>query len=219
MNQKIKYSFATLLLLISVSAFSSPIEYDEEYVKRNGKWYFQVVTYSDCGGMPSYIEIVGIDIASFKVLKYQPWKWSDSKSGTFYAKDKNAVYYRGERVKGADPLTFRMLDENNSNYAIDRFGLYYNGTPLMYSLPKNYKIFDANNNKWESVYVISNNRVFFKENEIKGADAKTFEVIEDIFFTLQTLCLCGKKTKSINLQHYRGVFVTWCLQCSQYWFQ
>ena len=38
MNQKIKYSFVTLLLLFSVFAFSSPIHFNEEYVKENGKW-------------------------------------------------------------------------------------------------------------------------------------------------------------------------------------
>jgi TonB family protein len=189
------------------------IPYSEGYVKKDGKWCFQVVG-GDCGGELSYVEIAGIDTVSFEILEYQPWKWSNSKHKTDYAKDKNAVYYRGERVKGADPkstkilkgwegnqqyikdinaiyfrgkriagnadpLTFRMLDENNSNYAIDRFGLYYNGTPLMYSSSKNYRILEATR-PWNFVYAISNNRVFYQENEIKGANAATFKIVQNI---------------------------------------
>ncbi|MCL2327141.1 MAG: TonB family protein [Bacteroidetes bacterium] len=196
-----------LFLLVSVLGFSSPIVYDEGYVKmENGKWYFQVVG-GNCGGELSFIEIVGIDNPSFKVIKCKKGNY-----GTWYAKDKNYVYYRGKRIigadhnsveilegwdyikdknyvyydgkriiGGADPTTFKVLE--CENYAVDRFGIYYRGTPLMYSLPKNYRFLGD----FCPTYVISNNRVFFQESEIKGADAATFEIVKVIvnrYFTI-----------------------------------
>ena len=106
------------------------------------------------------------------------------KSNSGYIKDKNYVYLEGKRIiGGADPNTFKPLEY--AGYAVDRYGIYYNGTALMYSLPKNYRIFDVYvgveyDGRRNPAYAISNNRVFFKANEIKGADAATFEVIEDL---------------------------------------
>ena len=73
------------------------------YIINNGKVYYQRLKYRD--------EMTEADTPTFKNLDY------------FYAKDKNNVYYGSEIIIGADPKSFKKLD----NVWMDKSNTYERG--------------------------------------------------------------------------------------------
>jgi|GEM_PF-6631034 len=203
-----------LSLSVFAKAFSPILEY---YVKIDGKWYF--------GFNGRYTEVVGADPSTFQSIgRYE----------AYFAKDKNYVYWRHERIEGANPETFVIVstvwskDDKNvflktkkinnadaktfeligsiftpnyghhgigfakdKNYVfqngvvtpydvvtfrllpwgfmVDKSGIYYRGHLLKGASPKNFRAMD--------IYMISNNKVFYEDTEIKGADAASFRIV------------------------------------------
>jgi len=94
-----------------------------------------------------------------------------------YAKDKNSIFKNGVRM-AYDVSTFRLLVEQPP-YTIDKSGIYFNDSLLKGSLSEDYRI--LKNTIYHQYaareYLISNNKVFYQENEIKDADATTFQVV------------------------------------------
>jgi hypothetical protein len=96
-----------------------------------------------------------------------------------YKVDDDKVYYKywnsgmGFETKtfeiiGADPLTFKVLDEDN--YAIDKKQAYYKGEPILNSDPKTFvPILDY--------YAKDNYHAFMETKTIKKADGRSFTVI------------------------------------------
>ena len=68
-----------------------------------------------------------VDAATFRILRAptrNPIYDGDEQCNERYAKDFKQAYYRGEAIKGADPLTFEYLGKG---YARDKSTVYLNG--------------------------------------------------------------------------------------------
>lgn len=100
------------------------------------------------------------DINTFK-------KYSDLCFG-----DKKNVYCDNEIIIEADPKTFRQID--NSNYYVDKDNLFYQGK-MVESVSTEYVIVDENCLK-------NKNKVIYGGNEVEGADAETFESIDEFIY-------------------------------------
>ena len=100
------------------------------------------------------------------------------------AKDKNSVYYRGEKVNGADPETFQYLGQSqmyrfkDKNYAYEE---YYNKKTDKFDLKK---VTDLDINSYQpikaskafhSVFSRDNNGVYYMQIKIVDADTETFQ--------------------------------------------
>jgi len=71
------------------------------YQKIDGKIYFGSSSFPE-----GFIEVEGADTLSFTMLKnYQ-----------FYGKDKNAVYYKGIKIEGANPVSFEMIGGSSDTF-------------------------------------------------------------------------------------------------------
>lgn len=68
---------------------------------------------------PLVSRIYGADVASFQVINFDD---KNTDGITDFAKDKNAVYYRNHKIRGADPDTFRAIGDH---YGADSDNVYY----------------------------------------------------------------------------------------------
>jgi len=111
--------------------------------------------------------IEGADSSSFEVIAV----------GT-YAKDKNNVYLYGKIIEGADGYTFELLghgfskDKNRSYYKFDLGE--FKGVEVRPTTIDYYSLYIFEN----AQYFKDNQNVYYKGNNIKGADPDTFEIYE-----------------------------------------
>ena len=112
-------------------------------------------------------------------------KLESADSGSFkidsiYGKDKNNLYFLNKKITGVNPKTFKVVGSNKLIIKDDK-GVYYLGREEVK------KIQNADLNTFEEVskeYYRDKNNVFYYDNydgdvkRVKGADAKSFEVID-----------------------------------------
>ena len=122
------------------------------YIINNGKVYYQRLKYRD--------EMTEADTPTFKNLDY------------FYAKDKNNVYYEGDKLPGVDPLTFRILDYS---YTKDKDKVYYYRTALANVDPATFKILDID-------YTKDKNSVYYAGKKIDGANPADFKILDPSWY-------------------------------------
>ena len=113
---------------------------------------------SKCGYFDS-TRIDSIDPGSFEVV------------GTFLAKDKNRVYYRYRVLPQADPATFEELE---GCYMRDNIHAWYIDSLIPDAEGKTLQ------SKWN--YAWDSKRVWYNGRLLKGADPKTFEVLESGYY-------------------------------------
>ena len=90
-----------------------------------------------------------------------------------FGRDKNSIF-RGAVRTSYDVATFRELRWRG--FTADKSGVYYQDTLLEGSCFNDFREVLTPLNS-SSPYIISNNRVFFKNHELKGADAESFQVL------------------------------------------
>lgn len=89
-----------------------------------------------------------------------------------YSKDKNNIYFRGKKITGADKNTFEKIDERQ--YSKDKNNIYY----------ENKIIEGADRNTFEILnhyYSKDKNNIYYENKKLKGIDVKTFGKINKIF--------------------------------------
>ena len=89
-----------------------------------------------------------------------------------YSKDKNNIYFRGRKISGVDKNTFKKIDE--LQYSKDKNNIYYG----------NKKIEGVDRNTFEVIndyYSKDKNSVYYENNKLKGIDVKTFEKKDKLF--------------------------------------
>lgn len=115
------------------------------------------------------------------IVDINSFVWLDS---TEYSKDKNKVYYfhgnsdGGNRVivDKADPLTFKRLCEYR--WGIDKNYVFYKGNILQGVNLKYLQVLYPPDTAYHFIDYVKDEKNVFYENEIvKGADAKTFKVV------------------------------------------
>lgn len=145
-----------------------------------------------------YEELKGIDFNSFEIINN---KWKED-----FTKDKNAVFYKAERILNADPQTFEVLE---FGFSKDKRHVYRIGELLKDADPKSFQIIDYiyqkdENQVWAggrsinadvktfellkyhlpgyetaqtSLYAIDKNHVYFQGNVMPEADLQTFKIV------------------------------------------
>ncbi|MCI0662069.1 MAG: DKNYY domain-containing protein [Acidobacteria bacterium] len=94
------------------------------YKKVDGKWSY--VTWNEAEGYRTHK--IGADDSTFEILGNKK-----------YAKDKNKVYYKGDPILGADPLTFVLLEGGDyANYAKDKDHVYLLYYPVLNADPNSF---------------------------------------------------------------------------------
>ena len=130
--------------------------------------------------------VVGADPKTFKAIEYAYGQDKNAKFKGHYklnikdpnsfevlqfgfTKDKFHVYDKDSLVEGADPATFEFI--TGSMWAKDKKSYFYKGKLVSYVDYGSFRYLDYN-------YAVDKNNVYYDDQIIKGADAKTFKHIE-----------------------------------------
>ena len=84
-----------------------------------------------------------------------------------YGKDKNYVFYRGEKIEGAAPNSFKLLEDG---YSMDDLRAYYYGDPIKNSTSKEFEIID-------SYYSKDFQNVFYETESLNVCSVKGFKFL------------------------------------------
>jgi hypothetical protein len=111
-----------LLMAILLTACSTG------YNRKNGQWFW--TTHDEYNGRrDNYIE--GIDHKSFKVLAHEN-----------FGADKYAVYYKGRKIRRAQPQSFTILTDNHYGYAKDNNHAFFETEPILKADPKTFEVLE-----------------------------------------------------------------------------
>lgn len=117
-----------LVLVVVVMILGFFVSCREGYRKQNGQWSW--VTHDESAGKRvKWIE--GIDNASFKVLSHKN-----------FGVDRYAVYYKGKKIKHADPATFTILTKNDHGYAKDQNHVFLDNEVIIQADPNTFTLLD-----------------------------------------------------------------------------
>jgi hypothetical protein len=108
-----------------------------------------------------------VDVDTFQPL-LQPFPSDCPKPRSPYGKDKNHVYYRGEIIEGADPVTFYIFDHT---YTKDKNHVFY-GTHLISNRVNAFQHVGENS---ESQYATDGENYYFEGITIKGSEIEILE--------------------------------------------
>ncbi len=124
------------------------------------------------------IEMEGVDVASFKVMRRE--EDSMYADNTYYAVDKRSLYYKGYRVPGGDGPSFGLI---NVNYAKDNHQCYYRGSLIKGADPASFVVKSDN-------FSADKNHIF-KRDMMVDNDASVFESFYDgyVVHTANTVCV------------------------------
>ena len=143
------------------------------YQKEGGHVYFvsetkEQVPTADPANMMVVAGLLGLEKGGAK----------DSVAHYYYAKDDQYVYYMGTIVPGADPRTFRPIENGpwSHSYGADALHVFYQSEMLPNADPKTFEIL------WQQVYEgcgmnqysKDGDVVYFRSLPVLGADAATF---------------------------------------------
>ena len=98
------------------------------YQKENGKWVW--ISY-DTGAGKRVKKIDEHDFKSFKVLRNQN-----------FAIDNNSVFYVGNIIKDADPISFKLLEESDFSYSKDDMSVFLRCEKIIFANPNTFKLLD-----------------------------------------------------------------------------
>lgn len=109
--------------------------------------------------------IDGVDVSSFEQLDFEE---------SYYAKDKNAGYYKGKRIEGSVGDSFVRIKDN---YAKDENAVYFEGNRILGANVRSFEIFPDYYGK--SLYSRDDVSVYYRGNKIEGGDVDSFQVVND----------------------------------------
>ena len=111
--------------------------------------------------------------ASFKIVGGSHYLW--------YGKDQQSVFMNEMKIEGADPKTFRLID--NHSYSRDRKHIFYVGKVIAGADPDTFRKSDFQHDGWASgkIYHQDKKHVFFDFTIIPESDVATFEILQPFF--------------------------------------
>ena len=101
------------------------------YFYENGKIFFMIRSNMSPGYLSHSVE--NADLKTFEIL-----------SDEDYAKDKNNVYYHGEKLNGIDSKNFTIMKSGNEIFTKDKNGVYYQNEKLDGMDSKSFEILKEN---------------------------------------------------------------------------
>ena len=108
-----------IMILTGIQIFAN-YSYNYKYTIKNNEVYWDEEL------------IEGADSKTFKIL-----------GEGYYAKDKNNIYYKGEKFEG-NPDTLKIID---NHYYKDKYSAYFEGIRINNSNPKTFKVLGRNFSK------------------------------------------------------------------------
>lgn len=113
-----------------------------------------------------------------------------------YGKDAYNVYYKGNKLLGADPLSFTYIVKGTieSLYFKDKKNIYYEGIKIERADFKSFKILGSG-------YSVDKNTAYYEGKKIRGSDSKTFKVSRCEIQDEHDGC---PYSKDKNYNYYRG---------------
>lgn len=139
----------TLTLLILFTLTTSCVKYN---IKDNGVYY---IDWNEAKGKEE------------KLLKNADKNSFESLSNDYYGKDKNYVFYKGNKIAGADPKTFQLIE---GGYAIDNNRAYYYGDSIDNSNSRGFEIIDK-------YYSKDHKNVYYTTNPLNVCSVKNFDFV------------------------------------------
>ncbi len=176
-----------LVLANDVDA-ASFVALSEEYAKDKNTVYYKWIS----PGRFWIVKIPGADPATFQVVDFnlakdakRVWRTDVPIEGADAAtaqvvnsgwvwKDRRGVYYQHARIAGADPETFRHLDQ--AYYADARY-VYWSDTRLQGAAVKTFRTFGN-----EIPYAVDDRHVWFGDTRMSNIDAGSFRLIHNHVF-------------------------------------
>ncbi|RZS92000.1 DKNYY domain-containing protein [Aquimarina brevivitae] len=136
-------------LILIFSLFSCSRGYE---VREDGVYY---LNWNEARGNSEF-EVEDADINSFRELK-----------DNLYGKDEHYVFYKGEKIEGANPDSFKLL---KNGYSIDNIQAYYYGKPIEKSTSKEFEIID-------SYYSKDFQNIFYTTESLNVCSVKNFKFV------------------------------------------
>ena len=133
------------------------------YIVENGKVYYK--SSNEAQGIVKR-HLKNADASTFEILQNDD-----------YARDKNFVFYQGNRVEGADPSTFEYVADL---YAKDKNRAYYAGDSIESSSSNGFKIID-------SYYSADNTDVYYTTKPLKVCSVSNFKIPSNDYINVQYL--------------------------------
>ncbi|MEZ5043238.1 MAG: DKNYY domain-containing protein [Saprospiraceae bacterium] len=159
---------------IVFSLFITLVSCDAGYKKENGTWVW--VSYDEGAGR----RVNPINLyseKSFTVLRNKD-----------YAKDKQAVFYKGGEIKGADPKTFEVI--NKGGYSKDEHNIFLDREKVIFANPNSFQLL-------EFPYAKDEDNVFCGTIPMKLSR----EEVQEFKVTNEDKLMAGMKTSTI-LSHF-----------------
>lgn len=155
---------AFLFVSVSVSALLF-VGIAENYVHNNGKWYFGNIMNEE-----SLKEVIGADTLTFEVL------CDENYSHCFYAKDKNYVYHKGERIEGADLNNFVVIFPQTS-YSKDDKNVYFESKKIEEADLQTFELVNSNSMYIHFLSYAKDKNSIFKNGVRMAYDVSTFKLL------------------------------------------
>ena len=147
-----------VFLILSFFSCSEEEKVETNYLIRDQTVYFQIDKKRGVLNVKQLL-VKEADAATFKVIH-----------GTLdYGRDKSSVFRDGEKIEGADPKSFTVLDKNQ--YAKDKDHVYYYGMKIEGADPKTFEFIG------HKYYSRDANHIFHNSHQIKGVDLESFEIL------------------------------------------
>lgn len=151
-----------LLLLLSTSC-------SEGYIEKDGKVYFE---WFHGGNLERRESLVPADLETFEILP--------GRRG-YFGKDKNYVFYKWTIIKGADPETYRVINEKGMRdyYAMDKNRIYYFERVISGSTSEGFQLIHE-----KGPYFRDKNQIYFKTEPLEDiCSLDNFKVLEHVWST------------------------------------
>jgi hypothetical protein len=123
--------FIVFIPLFHISCTEKPGKIGSCYYRSEQKIFF---LFRNVTGSIDSIELIGADAAHFQII-YDEIPGKEPHNGNIWAKDKTSVWFKNVLLKGADPETFKVLE---NGYAKDKQYVYFNSEQLQHVNPKEF---------------------------------------------------------------------------------
>lgn len=122
---------------------------------------------------------VAYDRATFKILPRKV----NAKASSFpshYVKDKNGVYFMGQKISGADPETYRFIGDMRL-YAKDASNVFYQEKLLAGADARAFEILKNPSTNRETAWASDQSNVYYEATKALEVNINTFELLSNTY--------------------------------------
>jgi hypothetical protein len=156
------------------------------FYARDNKRYYHI-----SGDMIEFrLKPVDCDYKTYELLDYT------------YSRDKNNVFYNGEKIPGASSFSFQLI---NPPYSKDHQYIFYENSILVKADPATFELFRENENSLgETYYARDKNKIFINEYVFEKADVATFRIFNEKYCSDKNgVYFRSKKIKTADITSFK----------------